>query len=29
MAHGICADSRGVIYVTEGDGERVQKFVAK
>jgi DNA-binding beta-propeller fold protein YncE len=29
MAHGICADSRGVIYVTEGDGERVQKFVAR
>jgi DNA-binding beta-propeller fold protein YncE len=29
MAHGICADSQGVIYVTEGDGERVQKFVAK
>jgi DNA-binding beta-propeller fold protein YncE len=29
MAHGICADSRGVIYVTEGDGERVQKFVVK
>jgi DNA-binding beta-propeller fold protein YncE len=29
MPHGICADSRGVIYVTEGDGERVQKFVAR
>jgi hypothetical protein len=29
MPHGICADSRGVIYVAEGDGERVQKFVPK
>jgi sugar lactone lactonase YvrE len=29
MAHGICADSRGVLYVTEGNGERVQKFVQR
>ncbi|HYV38429.1 MAG TPA: peptidyl-alpha-hydroxyglycine alpha-amidating lyase family protein [Gemmataceae bacterium] len=29
LAHGICADSRGVIYATEFDGQRVQKFVAK
>jgi DNA-binding beta-propeller fold protein YncE len=27
MPHGICADSRGVIYVAEGGGKRVQKFV--
>jgi DNA-binding beta-propeller fold protein YncE len=29
MAHGICVDSQGAVYVTEGDGQRVQKFVAK
>jgi DNA-binding beta-propeller fold protein YncE len=29
LAHGICADSRGVVYVTEADGDRVQKFVPK
>ena len=29
MPHGICADSRGVVYVTEGDGKRVQKFVVR
>ncbi len=29
LPHGITADSRGVLYVTEGDGERVQKFVAR
>jgi DNA-binding beta-propeller fold protein YncE len=29
MPHGICADSQGTIYVTEGDGKRVQKFVAR
>jgi DNA-binding beta-propeller fold protein YncE len=28
MPHGICADSRGVVYVAEGDGKRLQKFVA-
>jgi DNA-binding beta-propeller fold protein YncE len=29
MPHGICADSQGAIYVTEGDGKRLQKFVAR
>jgi len=29
LAHGICADSRGVLYVTEAEGDRVQKFVVK
>jgi DNA-binding beta-propeller fold protein YncE len=29
LAHGICADSRGVIYVTEFDGERIQKLTPK
>jgi hypothetical protein len=29
MPHGICADSQGAIYVTEGDGQRLQKFVAR
>jgi DNA-binding beta-propeller fold protein YncE len=29
LPHGICADSRGVVYVTEADGERVQKFVPR
>jgi DNA-binding beta-propeller fold protein YncE len=27
MPHGICADATGAIYVAEGDGKRVQKFV--
>lgn len=27
LPHGICADSRGAIYVTEVTGSRVQKFV--
>lgn len=27
MPHGICADSQGTVYVAEGDGKRVQKFV--
>ncbi len=26
MAHGICADSRGFVYVAEADGKRLQKF---
>ena len=29
MPHGITADSQGVIYVAEGDGERPQKFVLR
>ena len=27
-AHGICVDSRGTVYVAEGTGKRIQKFVA-
>lgn len=27
MPHGICADAQGAVYVAEGDGKRVQKFV--
>jgi DNA-binding beta-propeller fold protein YncE len=29
MPHALCADSQGAIYVTEGDGKRLQKFVAR
>jgi DNA-binding beta-propeller fold protein YncE len=29
MPHGICADSRGAVYVAEGDGKRIQKFVSR
>ncbi len=29
LPHGICADSRGAVYVAEVTGQRVQKFVAK
>jgi DNA-binding beta-propeller fold protein YncE len=29
LPHGICVDSRGVLYVAEVAGKRVQKFVAK
>lgn len=29
LAHGVCVDSRGVVYVTDFDGERVLKFVGK
>ena len=29
MPHGICMDSRGVIYVAEVNGQRVQKFVPR
>ena len=28
-AHGICGDSQGALYVTEVEGQRVQKFVKK
>ena len=28
LPHGVCADSRGAVYVTEVDGQRVQKFVS-
>jgi DNA-binding beta-propeller fold protein YncE len=29
LAHGICADARGAVYVTEVTGRRVQKFVTR
>ena len=29
MPHWVCVDSRGVVYVAEVNGQRVQKFVAK
>jgi len=29
MPHGICMDSRGVLYVAEVNGQRVQKFVPR
>jgi len=29
LPHGICVDSRGAVYVTEVNGQRVQKFVAR
>jgi DNA-binding beta-propeller fold protein YncE len=29
LPHGICADSRGAVYVTEVNGQRVQKFMAR
>jgi DNA-binding beta-propeller fold protein YncE len=29
LAHGICMDSRGAVYVAEIKGQRVQKFTAK
>lgn len=29
MPHWLCADSRGVVYVAEVTGQRLQKFVAK
>jgi len=27
--HSICADGQGRVYVGEGDGQRVQKFVRR
>jgi hypothetical protein len=29
MPHGIWADSRGAVYVAEGNGNRVQKVVPR
>jgi DNA-binding beta-propeller fold protein YncE len=29
LPHWVCVDSRGVVYVAEVEGKRVQKFVAK
>jgi DNA-binding beta-propeller fold protein YncE len=29
LPHWVCVDSRGAVYVTEVDGKRVQKFVAR
>jgi DNA-binding beta-propeller fold protein YncE len=29
LAHWVCVDSQGSVYVAEGDGQRVKKFVAK
>jgi len=29
LAHWVCVDSQGAVYVAEGEGQRVQKFVAK